>query len=46
MLEVRDLYAGYYRDLHLHILRGVSIAAQPGRVTAILGANGVGSRRS
>src|SRR5262245_63194227 len=40
MLEVRELYAGYYRDLH--ILRGVSVVARPGRVTAILGANGVG----
>jgi branched-chain amino acid transport system ATP-binding protein len=40
MLEVRELYAGYYRDLH--ILRGVSVTARPGRVTAVLGANGVG----
>jgi branched-chain amino acid transport system ATP-binding protein len=40
MLEVRELYAGYYRDLH--ILRGVSVVARPGHVTAILGANGVG----
>jgi branched-chain amino acid transport system ATP-binding protein len=40
MLEVRELYAGYYRDLH--ILRGVSLVARPGRVTAVLGANGVG----
>ncbi len=40
MLEVHELYAGYYRELH--ILRGVSIAARPGTVTAILGANGVG----
>jgi branched-chain amino acid transport system ATP-binding protein len=40
MLEVRQLYAGYYRDLH--ILRGVSVIARPGRVTAVLGANGVG----
>jgi branched-chain amino acid transport system ATP-binding protein len=40
MLEVRELFAGYHRDLH--ILRGVSVVAKPGRVTAILGANGVG----
>jgi branched-chain amino acid transport system ATP-binding protein len=40
MLEVRQLCAGYYRDLH--ILRGVSVIARPGRVTAVLGANGVG----
>jgi branched-chain amino acid transport system ATP-binding protein len=40
MLEVADLRAGYYRDLD--VLRGVSLRAQPARVTAILGANGVG----
>jgi branched-chain amino acid transport system ATP-binding protein len=40
MLEVRELYAGYHRDLH--ILRGVNVISRPGRVTAILGANGVG----
>jgi branched-chain amino acid transport system ATP-binding protein len=40
MLEVRELYAGYYRELH--ILRGVSCVARPGQLTAILGANGVG----
>jgi len=40
MLEVRELSAGYYRDLH--ILRGVNVVARPGQVTAILGANGVG----
>jgi branched-chain amino acid transport system ATP-binding protein len=40
MLEVRALYAGYYRELH--ILRGVSLVVRPGQVTAILGANGVG----
>ncbi|HIQ04890.1 MAG TPA: ABC transporter ATP-binding protein [Anaerolineae bacterium] len=40
MLEVRDLYVGYYKDLH--ILQGVSVTAQKGRITAILGANGVG----
>lgn len=39
-LEVRDLYVGYYKDLN--ILQGVSITAQKGKLTAILGANGVG----
>ncbi len=40
MLEIDDLHVGYYRDLS--ILQGVSIAAEQGRITAILGANGVG----
>ncbi|RMF38294.1 MAG: ABC transporter ATP-binding protein [Chloroflexi bacterium] len=40
MLEVRDLYVGYYKDLN--ILQGVSITAERGKLTAILGANGVG----
>lgn len=40
MLEVRDLYVGYYRDLN--ILQGVSIKAERGSITAVLGANGVG----
>ena len=40
MLEGRDLYVGYYKDLH--ILQGVSITAQTSRITTILGANGVG----
>jgi branched-chain amino acid transport system ATP-binding protein len=40
MLEVNDLYVGYYRDLN--ILQGVSVTAQKGRITTILGANGVG----
>lgn len=40
MLEVRDIYVGYYKDLH--ILQGVSVMAQKGKITAILGANGVG----
>lgn len=39
-LEVRDLYVGYYPDLN--ILQGVNITAQKGKLTAILGANGVG----
>ena len=40
MLEVRDLYVGYYKDLN--ILQGVSVTAEKGKLTAILGANGVG----
>ncbi|HBY98963.1 MAG: ABC transporter ATP-binding protein [Ardenticatenaceae bacterium] len=40
MLEVRELYVGYYEDLH--ILQGIFITAQTGKLTAILGANGVG----
>lgn len=40
MLEIRDLYVGYYEDLH--ILRGLSLAAETGKITTILGANGVG----
>ncbi|MFQ5857432.1 MAG: ABC transporter ATP-binding protein [Anaerolineae bacterium] len=40
MLEVKDLYVGYYRDLN--ILQGVSINAQKGKITTVLGANGVG----
>jgi branched-chain amino acid transport system ATP-binding protein len=40
MLEVRDLWVGYYEDLH--ILQGVSVTAQTGNITTILGANGVG----
>ena len=40
MLEVRDLYVGYYKDLN--ILQGINIKAETGKLTAILGANGVG----
>jgi branched-chain amino acid transport system ATP-binding protein len=40
MLEVKDLYVGYYKDLN--ILQGVSIHARQGQITAILGSNGVG----
>jgi len=40
MLEVKDLYVGYYKDLN--ILQGISIKAEKGKITAILGANGVG----
>ena len=40
MLEVKDLYVGYYKDLN--ILQGVTITAQEARITTVLGANGVG----
>lgn len=40
MLEINDLYVGYYEDLH--ILRGLSLKAETGKLTTILGANGVG----
>lgn len=40
MLEINDLYVGYYRDLN--ILQGVTMQAEGGKITTILGANGVG----
>ncbi len=40
MLELQNLYVGYYRDLN--ILRDVNLTAQKGKITTILGANGVG----
>ena len=40
MLAIDDLYVGYYRDLN--ILQGVSMQAEDGKITTILGANGVG----
>ena len=40
MLDIRNLYVGYYRDLN--ILQDVTLTAQPGKITTILGANGVG----
>lgn len=40
MLEINDLYVGYYEDLH--ILRGLNLKAAQGKITTILGANGVG----
>ncbi len=40
MLAITDLYVGYYRDLN--ILQGVSLQAEGGKITTILGANGVG----
>ena len=40
VLEMRDLYVGYYRDLN--ILQGLNIKARRNQITAVLGANGVG----
>lgn len=40
MLTINDLFVGYYRDLN--ILQGVSLQAAGGKITTILGANGVG----
>ena len=40
MLEVKNLYVGYYRDLN--ILQDLTLVAGPRQITAILGANGVG----
>jgi len=40
MLRVQDLYAGYYADLH--ILQGVNMDAERGKITTVLGTNGVG----
>jgi len=39
-LEMRDLYVGYYRDLN--ILQGLNIKVRRNKITAVLGANGVG----
>lgn len=40
MLEISDLYVGYYKDLN--ILQGVSLKAEEAKITVVLGANGVG----
>lgn len=40
MIEIRDLYVGYYKDLN--ILQGINLSAQIGKLTSVLGANGVG----
>lgn len=40
MLNIHNLYVGYYRDLN--ILQDVTLTAQEGKITTILGANGVG----
>ena len=39
MLDARDIHQ-YYGGSHIH--RGVSVQAQPGRITVLLGRNGVG----
>lgn len=39
-LEVRNMYVGYYKDLY--ILQGINLIAQKAKITAVLGANGVG----
>ena len=40
ILELRDLYVGYYKDLN--ILQNLNIKVRKNQITAILGANGVG----
>ncbi len=40
MLEISGLYVGYYKDLN--ILQDLSLKARKNKITAILGANGVG----
>ncbi len=40
VLEMKDLYVGYYKDLN--ILQGLNIKVQRNKITAVLGANGVG----
>ncbi len=40
MLEVKNLYVGYYKDLN--IIQDLSISARSNKITAVLGANGVG----
>lgn len=40
MLEVENLFVGYYKDLN--ILQGVSLKASEGLITTVLGPNGVG----
>lgn len=40
MLEIKDLYVGYYKDLN--ILQGVHLQGAAGKITTVLGANGVG----
>jgi branched-chain amino acid transport system ATP-binding protein len=40
MLQIEDLYVGYYKDLN--ILQGVSLTVRDAEITAVLGPNGVG----
>lgn len=40
MIEIKDLYVGYYKDLD--ILQGVTLQAEQAQIVTVLGANGVG----
>lgn len=40
VLQVEDVYVGYYEDIN--ILQGVSLQAQKGWITSVIGPNGVG----
>jgi len=40
VLQMKDLYVGYYSDLN--ILQNLNIGLEKGKITTILGANGVG----
>jgi len=40
MIEIKDLYVGYYKDLD--ILQGASLKAKKAQIVTVLGANGVG----
>ncbi|HFC12826.1 MAG TPA: ABC transporter ATP-binding protein, partial [Anaerolineae bacterium] len=40
VLEMKDLFVGYYKDLN--ILQDLNITIRKGKITTILGANGVG----
>lgn len=40
MLDVNNLFVGYYRDLN--ILQDLTLTARPRQITTLLGANGVG----
>ena len=40
MLQAQDLFVGYYKDLN--IIQGLNLTAAQGKLTSILGANGVG----
>ena len=40
VLEIENLYAGYYKDLN--IIQDICIKVRRNQITAILGANGVG----
>jgi branched-chain amino acid transport system ATP-binding protein len=40
MIEVKDVFAGYYRDIN--VLQGISLTGDLGKITIIIGGNGVG----